>query len=93
MIRIHFDILWTMIADALYHCFAQDLRRFEKNIAPTIFRNFINMPGKVIYDGDKFLVKIRKKAHTPILKGVEKLQTSFSVPWLDGKSMKIEWTA
>jgi hypothetical protein len=93
MIRIHFDILWTMIADTLYHRFAQDLRRFENNIAPTIFRNFINMPGKVIYDGDKFLVKIRKRAHTPILKGVEKLQTSFSVPWLDGKSMQIEWTA
>ncbi len=93
MIRIHFDILWTMIADTLYHRFAQDLRRFENNIAPTIFRNFINMPGKVIYDGDKFLIKIRKRAHTPILKGVEKLQTSFSVPWLDGKSMQIEWTA
>ncbi len=35
MIRIHFDILWTMIADTLYHRFAQDLRRFEDNIAPT----------------------------------------------------------
>jgi len=33
MIRIHFDILWTMIADTLYHRFAQDLRRFENNIA------------------------------------------------------------
>lgn len=79
-----------MIADTLYHRFAQKLRHFENNIAPTILRNFINMPGKVIYDGDKFLVKIRKRAHTPILKGVEKLQTSFSVPWLDGKSMQIE---
>ena len=93
MIRIHFDILWTMIADTLYHRFAQDLRRFENNIAPTIFRNFINMPGKVVYDGNKFLVKIRKRAHTPILKGVEKLQTSFTVPWLDGKPVQIEWTA
>ncbi len=93
MIRLLCDVLCTMVADTLYHRFAQDLRRFENNIAPTIFRNFINMPGKVIYDGDKFLVKIRKRAHTPILKGVEKLQTSFSVPWLDGKYMKIEWKA
>ena len=93
MIRIHFDILWTMIADTLYHRFAQDLRRFENNIAPTIFRKFINMPGQVVYDGNKFLVKIRKRAHTPILKGVEKLQTHFSVPWLDEKPMEIEWTA
>ena len=43
----------------LYHIFAQDLHRFEKDLAPTIFKKFINVPGKVIYDGDKFLIKIR----------------------------------
>ncbi|ODS30479.1 MAG: putative orf [Candidatus Scalindua rubra] len=93
MIRIHFDILWTMITDTLYHRLAQDLRRFENNTAPTIFKKFIDMPGRVVYDGNKFLVKIRKRAHTPILKEVEKLQTRFIVPWLDGKSVEIVWTA
>ncbi|MCP4372829.1 MAG: transposase [Deltaproteobacteria bacterium] len=93
MIRIHFDILWTMIADTLYHRFAQDLRRFEDTIAPTMFRKFINMPGRVVFDGNKFLVKIRKRAHTPILTEVEKLQTHFTVPWLGGKSVEIVWTA
>jgi len=92
MIRIHFDILWTMIADTLYHIFAQDLRRFEKNLAPTIFKKFINVPGKVIYDGDKFLIKIRKRAHTPILKDVAKLQKPITVPWLDNKKLEIIWT-
>ena len=43
MIRIHFDILWTMIADTFYHRLAYDLRRFEKNIAPTIFKKFIDI--------------------------------------------------
>ncbi len=90
MIRIHFDILWTMIADTLYHRFARDLRRFEDSIAPTIFRKFINMTGKVVYDGNKFLVKIRKRVYTPILIGVEKLQTHFTVPWLDGKTVQIK---
>ena len=93
MIRIHFDILWTLIADTLYHRFAQDLRRFETNIAPTIFRKFIDMPGRVIYDGNKFTIKIRKRAHTPILKEVEKLQKPFKVPWLSGKTVEIVWTA
>jgi len=93
MIRIHFDILWTLIADTLYHRFAQDLRRFEKNIAPTIFRKFIDMPGRVVYDGNKFSIKIRKRAHTPILKEVEKLQNPFQVPWLSGKTVEIVWTA
>ena len=93
MIRIHFDILWTFIADTLYHRFAQDLRRFEKCIAPTIFKKFINMPGKIIYDGDKFVIKIRKRAHTPILKGIEKLNSPFKVDWLENKSIEIIWTA
>jgi len=93
MIRIHFDILWTMIADTLYHIFAQDLRRFEKNLSPTIFKKFINVPGKVIYDGDKFLIKIRKRAYTPILKDVTKLQNPIAVPWLDNKKLEIIWTS
>ena len=93
MIRIHFDILWTMIADTFYHRFAYDLRRFEKNIAPTIFKKFIDIPGRVVYDGNQFFIKIRKRAHTPILKEVKKLQTPFSVPWLDGKTIEIVWTA
>jgi transposase len=93
MIRIHFDIIWTMIADTLYHLFAGDLRRFERTLAPTIFRKFIDMPGHVVYDGKKFQIKIRKRAHAPILKGVKKLQAPFQVPWLNGKSVEIVWTA
>jgi len=93
MIRIHFDILWSLIADTLYHRFAQDLRRFENNNAPTIFRKFIDMPGRVVYDGNNFKIKIRKRAHTPLLKEVMKLQKPFHVPWLSGKTVEIIWTA
>ncbi len=93
MIRIHFDILWTIIADTLYHRFAQDLRRFEKSLAPTIFKKFINMQGRVVYDGKGFAVKIRKRAHTPILLGVDKLKNPFSVPWLNNLTVEIVWTA
>ncbi len=92
MIRIHFDILWTFIADTLYHRFAQDLRRFEKHLAATIFKKFINMPGRVCYDGNTFLIKIRKRAYTPILKGVEYLNNPIYVPWLDNKPVQVVWT-
>ena len=45
------------------------------------------------YDGNMFTVKIRKRAHTPILKSVDKLKDPFAVPWLDGKKIQIKWTA
>lgn len=92
MIRIHFDILWTMVADTLYHIFAHDLRRFEKILAPTIFKKFINIPGTVIFDGNKFYIKMRKRSHTPILMDVKKLQKPVVVPWLNNMEMEIVWT-
>ncbi len=93
MVRIHFDILWTMIADTLYHRFSQDLPRFEHEKAKTIFNRFINMPGKIIYDGKQFIIKIRKRAHTPILMKQKALVNGVQVPWLDGKIVRIQWTA
>ncbi|MBL7135599.1 MAG: hypothetical protein ISS81_03275 [Candidatus Marinimicrobia bacterium] len=89
MIMIHFDILWTFIADTLYHRFSKDMRRFENALAPTIFRKFVNMPGKIVYTGDKFYVKIRKRAHTPILMSVDKLNRPIQVPWLNNKTIQI----
>ena len=87
------DVLWTIIADTFYHRFAQDLPRFEHERANSLFRNFINMPGQIVYNGTKFIIKIRKRAHTPILMGVKKLQKTFVVPWLENKEIEIEWTA
>jgi len=93
MIRIHFDILWTMIADTLYRRFARDLRRFEHQHAPSIFKRFINMPGSVIYKDGVVQIKVRKRAHTPILMGVQKLAHPFHVPWLNNLPIEIVWTA
>jgi hypothetical protein len=93
MIRIHFDILWTVIADTLYQRIAQDLPRFEHEHADSLFRHFINIPGQVIYDGNEFVIKIRKRAHTPILLGVAQLQQPVKIPWLDNRSLRIEWAA
>lgn len=93
MIRIHFDILWTIIADTLYHRFARDLPRFEHERANSLFRNFVNIPGQIIFDGEDFTIKIRKRAHTPILLGNKRLTEGFRIPWLQNRLVKIVWTA
>jgi transposase len=92
MIRIHFDLLWTVIADLLYHIFAKDLRRFEKCVPQKIFKHFIDMPGQIEYDGKAFTVKIRKRATTPVLLEVEKLNQQMHVPWLEHTPLRIVWT-
>ena len=93
MIRIHFDLLWTIIADTLYLLLAKDLRRFENCSPQKLFKQFIDMPGQIDYDGNIFTVRIRKRATTPILLGIEKLNREILVPWLDHKPLRIIWTA
>jgi transposase len=92
MTRIHFDILWTVIADTLYHLFAKDLSMFEKAGAAQIFSRFIDMPGQVHYDGEGFNIRIRKRAATPLLMGMKKLKSDINVPWLENKPVRIIWT-
>ena len=49
------------------------------------------MPGSIHYDGERFEIQIRKRAHTPILLGVEKLSKPIPLPWLDNRPLEIVW--
>ncbi len=51
------------------------------------------MPGQIVYDGNTFTIKIRKRATTPVLLSVGKLNKEIRVPWLNNKPLRIVWTA
>jgi len=93
MVRIHFDLLVSVVASFLYSRLARDLPRFEKSLPPDIFRRFVDMPGAIHFNGRDFEVRIRKRAHTPILLGVKKLQDPIEVPWLDQRPLRIVYTS
>ncbi len=92
MVRIHFDLLLSVVASFLYSRLARDLPRFEKHLAPEIFRRFIDMPGRVRFDGRDFEIRIRKRAHTPVLLGVERLREPVEVPWLGARRLRLVFT-
>src|SRR3989338_4163215 len=56
LIKIHFDMLLTMIADTLYYHLAQSLKGFENCNAERIFRHFVDMPAKIKIEGDEIHV-------------------------------------
>lgn len=93
MIRIHFDVVTTMLADILYKMLTSDLKRFEKTTPKTVFSKFINTPGKVVIDNDNVTVKMRKKAYTPVLKSNEKFRKTWKVPWFGNKNLSYKWVA
>jgi len=91
VLRIYFDILFTVVADTLYRLLAQDLDRFENCTPKTIFNDFINNRCTGIVDGDDVIVKMKKKATTPIFKSHELYRQSWSIPWWGGKKLHFDW--
>lgn len=89
LLKVHFDMVMTMIADTLYWRLAQNLRGFEKCDANTIFRNFVHGRGVVCAQGNKITVTYPKRAHNPILRNVPWHRLPMDIPWLDDAKLNL----
>ncbi len=91
LIKIHFDVVLTMISDTLYYHLAQMLRGFETCEARKIFRHFIDMPAKITVTKEEILVKYPLRAHSPVLRsaGLDKWTTPIS--WLGNRKLRFQW--
>jgi len=70
LIKVHFDVIMTMMADTLYSMLANKLRGFEDCDAHTIYRKFIAGKGTVCVDSGRVSVVYPRRAHNPILRQV-----------------------
>lgn len=87
LIKVHFDVVMTMIADTLYWRLAQNLRGFESCDAPKIFRHFVRGQGFVEVHNGQLIVTYPKRAHNPILRAVPWHHLPESITWLDGAKL------
>jgi transposase len=91
LIKVHFDVLMTMIAHALYHFLSQKLRGFEQCRAQTIFRQFVNMKCQISVQGDVLVVKFSRRSHNPILKAAQLDKTAPRISWLGNRRLQFEF--
>ena len=82
LIKVHFDVVMTMISDTLYSRLAQNLRGFEACDAPKLFRDFVKGKGSVTVKDNNLVIKYPKRAHNPILRAVPWQRLPQKIPWL-----------
>jgi len=92
LVKVHFDIIMTMIADTLYTMLAQKLRGFESCDAAKIYRLFVKGKGKVRIEGDKITVTFPRRANNPILRNVPWHRLPQALSWLDGLNLELKFT-
>jgi hypothetical protein len=89
LVKVHFDVIMTMIADTLYSMLAKKLRGFEDCDAPKIYRHFIKGRGKIISKNGKLDVIFPKRAHNPILRAVPWHRLPGTLSWLNDANLNL----
>jgi transposase len=91
LLKVHFDMVTTMIADTLYWRLAQNLRGFEKCDANTIFRSFVHGKGYLDIRGNEIIVTYPKRAHNPILRDINWQHICKTIPWLEDSKLSFRF--
>lgn len=91
LIKIHFDVVLTMIADTLYYYLAQSLRGFENCDAKKIFRHFIDMPAKIEVKGNDIYIKYPLRSHSPVLRSAGLGKWAQPISWLGNRKIHFSW--
>jgi hypothetical protein len=91
LVKIHFDVALSMIADTLYSMLAHKLRGFEECNAPKICRDFVQGKATVAVKEGRVRVTYPRKAHNPILRQVPWHLLPLEVPGLGGAPLELRF--
>jgi len=91
LVKIHFDVALTVIADTLYSMLAHKLRGFEACDAPKICRDFVRGKATVAVKDGKVTVTYPRKAHNPILRQVPWHLLPMELPGLGGAPLELRF--
>jgi len=91
LIKVHFDVIMTMIADTLYTMLAQKLRGFEQCDAPKLYRHFIRGKANLRVKNGEVIVTYPRRAHNPILRAVPWHRFPQPLSWLDNAKLKLHF--
>jgi hypothetical protein len=80
------------MASSLYRLLGARVGRgYEVARATHIFRDFVDATTHVSVTEKNILVRFQKRAHNPLLLAARFDQTQQSVPWLDGKRLRLQF--
>ena len=91
LVKVHFDVVMTMIADTLYNMLAQRLRGFQDCDAPKIYRHFIKGKANITVKNGELTVTYPRRAHNPILRSVPWQRLPKSISWLDSINLNLKF--
>ena len=88
--KVDFDMTLLVIASGLYRRLAQRMRGYAECQARQIFRDLIDMPADVTITEREVQVRFHRRAHLPIIAASGLLDEPVTVPWWNGRSLRMQ---
>ena len=92
LLKVHFDVLMTMVADTLYTMLARKLRGFEDCDAQKLFRHFVKGKGTIEVRNGNVTVTFPRRALNPILRSVPWKTLPRSLPASDDSALSLRFS-
>jgi hypothetical protein len=90
--KVDFDMQLTLVASSLYRLMAQRIgREYSHSQAKTVFRNLLNLSGKVEVAETSVVVTLDKRAHNPYLVASGLAERPTPMPWFGDKKLIIKF--
>ncbi len=88
-LKVDFDMALLVIASGLYRLLARTMRGYADAQARQIFRDLIDMPATVEVTKTEVIVQFHRRAHLPIVIASGRLNTPVTVPWWNGRPLRL----
>jgi hypothetical protein len=90
--KVDFDMQLTLVASSLYRMMAQRIgREYSHSQAKTVFRNLLDLSGKVEVTATSVVVTLDKRAHNPYLVASGLTDQPTPMPWFGDKKLIIQF--
>ena len=88
-LKVDFDMALLVVASGLYHLLAGRMRGYADAHARQVFRDIVDMPATVTISDSEIEVDFHRRTHLPIVIASGLLDKPVSVPWWEGKSLRL----
>lgn len=90
--KVDFDMQLTLLASSLYRMMAQRIgREYSHSQAKTVFRNLLDLSGKVEITATSVVVTLDKRAHNPYLVASGLTDQPTPMPWFGNKQLVLQF--
>jgi hypothetical protein len=89
-LNVDFDLTLTVVADLLDRGVAERLKGFAQASPQRWFRKYVETPGSVPITAEEIVVRLSKRSHNPLLREARLTQRTGAVPWLGGRTVRVE---